>query len=124
MLSIFDNKQYAFLSKMLDIGAQRQRAIANNIANVNTPGFKRDDIDFMAQLKDALSESGNTEALKMLEGKMVKPNETPIRRDGNNVDLNKELSELSKNAILFNMYTQMLKGHYNKLRDAMQGPAV
>ncbi len=123
MLSIFESKHYDFLKKMLDIGAQRQQVIANNIANVNTAGYKRNDIDFMDQLRSALSESGGSDALKTLEGKVVRPDVTPVRRDGNNVDLNKELSDLSKNAILFSMYTQMLKGRYNKLRDAMQGPA-
>lgn len=124
MLSIFDSQNYVMLKKMLDIGSQRHRIIANNIANVNTPGFKRNDLDFMAQLRASLSDSGDTESLKMLEGKVVSPDDTPIRRDGNNVDLNMELSNMAKNSIMYNMYAEMLKGRYNKLRDALQGPPV
>lgn len=121
MLSIFDDN-HMLMKKMLDIYAERHDVVANNIANVNTPGFKRSDLDFQSELNEAISENDDSEQLASLEGEVVKTNITPVRRDGNNVDLNKELAIMSENSILYKAYTQFLKSRLNKMREAMRGP--
>ncbi len=122
MLSIFDEKSHVFLKKMLDISTQRQNLISHNIANVNTPGFKRSDLDFNAQLREVLSDDGDIDKLKDFQGTIVKPDITPVRRDGNNVDLNKELSIVAQNSILFKVYVQAMKGRFTRLKEAMRSP--
>ena len=122
MLSIFDEKAHVFLKKMLDISIQRQNIISHNIANVNTPGFKRSDLDFNAQLREVLNDNGDIDKLKEFQGNIVKPDITPVRRDGNNVDLNKELGIVAQNSILFKVYVQAMKSRLTRLKEAMRSP--
>jgi len=121
MLSIFNNKTSNLLKKMLDVTSMRQNVIANNIANVNTPGFRRSDIDFQAQLKSALDQDDSS-AISAVNPVEVHPDNTPIRLDGNNVDLNSELSLVAKNTIMYKMYAQFSKSRFDKLREAMRSP--
>lgn len=97
----------------LDWAALRQRAIANNLANVDTPGYKREDVSFPEVLRQA--EEGETPHLALTvtaPGHLVpKAEATPLvyrdastsyRNDGNNVDIDVETAELAKNALYYN----------------------
>lgn len=116
MLSIFNSESYMFYKKMLDIGTEKHRVIANNIANVNTPGFKCKDLDFQSELSRVL-ESGSMDELS---GVIIKPDNTPVRRDGNNVDLNKEMSNMAKNSIMFKMYSQLMNRRFRSMKEVMK----
>ncbi|MCD6460345.1 flagellar basal body rod protein FlgB [bacterium] len=121
MLSIFSDKPYLFLKKILDLGTEKHRLIANNIANVNTPGYKTKELVFGEELKKALSDPDGVEELAGLKGKILEPQANIVRRDGNDVDLNKELSAMSKNVILQKLYMQVMRRRFNALREAMKG---
>jgi len=122
MLSIFSGKSYVFLKKILDLGAEKHRLVANNIANVNTPGYKTKDLAFGEELKNVLFETKDVEALADIKGEIIEPGTTAVRRDGNDVDLNKELSAMNKNVILQKLYMQVMKRRFNGMVEAMKSP--
>ena len=122
MLSIFSDQTHVFLKKILDLGADKHRVVANNIANVNTAGYKTKDLVFGEELKNALFETGDVDALSDIEGEVLETNVNPVRRDGNDVDLNKELSAMNKNVIMQKLYMQVMKRRFNGMREAMKSP--
>ena len=89
------------LEKGLDASSLRQKVIANNLANLDTPGFKRSEVDFQAVLGTVLGQKVGTLPLKLTstnhipsvnkgEGKTVVTDDTTIvRNDGNNVDIDR-----------------------------------
>jgi flagellar basal-body rod protein FlgB len=81
---------------------QRQTVLANNLANVNTPGFKRSDVSFQGALADALQSSGgDTSAVDATSFQTTTDSSTSMRADGNNVDVDIESANLAKNQLLF-----------------------
>ncbi len=112
-MELFSSQVLVSLKKGLDAGALRQRVIANNIANVNTPGFKKSAVEFESLLKAALGR-GNIKmvtthpnhfgAAPHLAGLKpeVRVNEaTSMREDGNNIDMDEEMTNLAINSIKY-----------------------
>ncbi|MDN5344424.1 MAG: flagellar basal-body rod protein FlgB [Clostridia bacterium] len=115
------------LEKSLDTAALRQRTIAHNIANVNTPGFKRSEVSFEDQLRQALGlEAGlsldRTNPYHLPVGglditpRVNQDNSTTMRQDGNNVDIDVEMVNLAQNSLNFNFATQQLNSRLAMLR--------
>src|SRR5438094_10417912 len=95
--SVADSYLQAALSGL----AARQRAIANNVANVDTPNFKATEVRFEDALKSALSRnkpgaSVNQSALNSAASKMTTVDTTSTRADGNNVDIDREMEILGE----------------------------
>jgi flagellar basal-body rod protein FlgB len=84
------------LQQALSGASLRQQVLANNIANANTPGYQRSDVNFHSQLAAAL-ESGNG-ASNVSFSPQLDPN-GPTQANGNNVDVDSEMSDLSQNAL-------------------------
>jgi flagellar basal-body rod protein FlgB len=108
------------LSRLLDVAAMRQNVIAQNVANVNTPGFKALEVSFEDALKTAMTSDSGSQALN------VKPEVVPSaggmsRTDGNNVDIDREMARLQKNNIYFQMYSQMMANELAEFRAAIKG---
>jgi flagellar basal-body rod protein FlgB len=81
---------------------QRQTVLANNLANVNTHGFKRSDVSFQGALADALQSSGgDTSGVDATPFSTTTDSSTSMRADGNNVDVDTESANLAKNQLLF-----------------------
>jgi flagellar basal-body rod protein FlgB len=82
---------------------QRQGVLANNLANVNTPGFKRSDVSFQGALASALqsSSNGDTSSVDNTAFTTTSDGSTSMRADGNNVDVDVESANLAKNQLLF-----------------------
>lgn len=112
--------QYDVLARLMDASATRQRVIGANIANVNTPGYRRQDVDFEAQLAQLL-EAGKHDKVKDIQPEITTPAGGPSREDGNNVDIDKEMGALSKNSVLFETYTQILTSKVGMMRSAISG---
>jgi flagellar basal-body rod protein FlgB len=82
---------------------QRQGVLSNNLANVNTPGFKRSDVSFQSALASALSSArnGDTSGVEATPFTTSTDSSTSMRADGNNVDVDTESANLAKNQLLF-----------------------
>jgi flagellar basal-body rod protein FlgB len=81
---------------------QRQGVLANNLANVNTPNFKRSDVSFQGALASALqSSNGDPSVVDNTTFTTSSDSSTSMRADGNNVDVDVESANLAKNQLLF-----------------------
>jgi flagellar basal-body rod protein FlgB len=120
---LFNQANYVATKKMLDATALRQEAIASNIANLETPGYKRIDVApaFSEELKRALA-SGQPSAISQLQPSLaVDPKAIASTRDGNTVQLESELMELNQNALAHAVETQLVSGTLMKLQLAISG---
>lgn len=118
-MGLFDTTQLG-LEQAISGAALRQRAIANNIANANTAGYKRVDVDFHSALQDALSGPDAKGALE--KGLGLSPqtdNATASRADGNNVDIDTEMANLSQNALEYQSLVQVARARLTMLQIAM-----
>ncbi len=100
------------LNRYLTLVSVRQRLVASNIANADTPGYKTKDIDFDAELKSHLNAGSATPS--EVSGLINK-------NDGNNVDLDREARLLSENAMRFNVGSNLLHSKLKLLRMAIEG---
>ena len=96
---LFNQTSYVAAKKMLDVTALRHEAIASNLANLETPHYKRVDLapTFAAELRQALA-SPDPERLADLQPQLaVDPAAVATRKDGNTVQLETELLKLNQN---------------------------
>lgn len=118
-MNIIPDKNVSVMKRMLDYSAKRQQVISNNLANVDTPGYKRSDIKFMDEFRDAVAE-GTHGAILNTELQEYKTSDTPVRNDGNNVDIDREMALQTKNGLLFKTFAALLARKYRSLREAAQ----
>ncbi len=111
------------LDKTMDVSFQREAIIANNIANNDTPGYKRKDIEFESVLQDALFNSKARSLDKAvaaiqgddLSGIMYTDYENySYRIDGNNVDMDTENVELASEQLRYNTLTTSVSNQFNR----------
>ena len=121
--ALFSQPTYLAAKKTLDAVALRQEAIANNLANLETPGYRRVDLapSFEKQLEQATA-SGDSSQLASLQPTLA-PDATaiPSSKDGNTVKLEDELMRMNQNAMVHAMETQMVSGTLAKMRLAITG---
>jgi flagellar basal-body rod protein FlgB len=101
----------AALAKSLDAAGLRHRVIADNIANVETPGFIRSDVTFGDQLRAALSAGDPDTAMrrvKSIEPEVEVDSLSPPGPNGNNVSIDKEMAELTKNDLQYETLVQLI----------------
>lgn len=117
------------LNRALDVSHVRNRVIAENIANSETPGFKGSSVDFQRAMADVnssadlnmsktsnmhISSKGSNVAVK------IDKSDSPSRVDGNNVDQNMEMAMLSENAIVYNTAAELLNRKLKLLKFAIE----
>jgi flagellar basal-body rod protein FlgB len=94
--------------------SERQRVVAHNIANVNTPGFRAGQLDFEGSLAEALSRRNGGVARAQHSA-----TNDPAGLNGNNVSLEKELEALDKSNLHYDALTNALNAKFNRLRTAI-----
>jgi len=117
------------IKRGLDAAWLRNEVLANNIANVDTPGFKRSDVKFQAILENEQSNSihmktTRTQHIKSpdinnYEATVYQDNKTTMRMDGNNVDIEYEMAELAKNTIWYNYLVQKISKEFGRIKKAI-----
>jgi len=107
-----------FLEAGIKAESLRQKAIANNIANLETPGYRRIDIKFMELLAKALDSRGDID-LSEIEAQIYQPKKTPVKSNGNDVNLEAEVGEIVKNTIRYNTYFRLLQKKYRQMELAI-----
>jgi flagellar basal-body rod protein FlgB len=135
--TMFNRSSIPLLTKSLDAGMLRAKAIANNVANVNTPGYHRIEVTFEDQLRKALDKSklqGARTDEKHLElgklnisginPKVKKPVDPTLPSGVNNVDIDAEMAKLAENQLLYNFSAKFLKGKFSKLNAAIQAKSI
>lgn len=102
------------LTQSMSAAALRHRIIANNLANVNTPGYKALAVSFEDELAKHLAQPAGVKPV-------VVESDGPERVDGNNVDLDAELNAMTKNSLLYQAAAQILTSRVGSLRSAIAG---
>lgn len=119
--------QFDVLWKLLDASELRHRVISQNVANVNTPGYHRKDVSFEEELAKHLSaaqSSGSANGagdVREIKAKVFEASGLIERMDGNNVDIDQEVGQLQKNALLYETYSQVLASKLGMMRSAIVG---
>lgn len=122
---IFQTDNYQLARKLLDGAALRQEAIASNIANAETPGYRRLDIspDFAEQLK-ARMRNGEMSSAATVQPTLVQDQfARSVRPDGNSVEIENELLAMNKNAVEYQFLTEVVSGNIKQLKMAITGRA-
>jgi len=125
-------KPMDLLQKGLSASWTRSAVIRNNIANVETPGFKASDVEFETILARSFQQGGFVGAkthpghrdigsgnIKSIEPRIVRRNNTAMRMDGNNVDIEDENVKLAQNSLYYNTVTEKLNSELRRLRAAI-----
>ena len=120
-----------YMSRGMSAANVRHEVISNNIANVNTPKFKKSDVVFESLLAKELGlfdEQGKLEVVRTHDRHMPIPmkgrampevimdTSTTMRTDKNNVDIDKEMANLAKNQIYFNALAKEMGSHFQKVK--------
>ena len=124
--ALFNQPGYLAARKMLDASVLRHQAIASNIANLETPNYKRIDINssFKSELSRAVT-SGQADQIKSISPSLaVDATAVAANRDGNTVKLEHELLQMNQNQLLHTLETQLITGSLLKLRLAITGRPV
>jgi flagellar basal-body rod protein FlgB len=120
---LFNQPNYLAAKKTLDAVALRHEALASNIANVETPGYRRIDLapSFKAELERACA-GGDPRQIASLRPALA-PDATAVAlsRDGNTVNLENEMVQMNKNSLLHTVETQLVSASLIKLRLAITG---
>ncbi len=120
---IFATEKYVTARKLLDAAALRHKALAGNLANVETPGYKRIDLSpaFSTQLATSLKR-GDLEGISNLQPTLTIDAEAgAVRPDGNNVELDRELLNVNRNALEYEVLTQFVSSSLKHLKTAISG---
>jgi len=123
-LNWLDNISVNLMNKDLDGLWARQQEISDNIANVETPGYKSKSVSFEDQLKALLSDSSasNSETIdniKSMQPQITVSDDKTSRLDGNNVDAEKENIELARTQLNYMYSLRELSDYFSRLRYAI-----
>lgn len=145
MLDFLTGQQdFKVLESALNVSNMRHRVITNNIANVDTPNFRRSEVIFESYLKNYLdkAEQKNVnknnnkllmsttnsrhineerdEGLPFLGAVVKKVNRQTMRTDGNNVDVDIEMADMAKNTIYYQTVAQRVNGYLASLKSVIE----
>jgi len=109
------------LAALINAAARNHEVIANNLANLNTPGYLTARLRFTDQLDAILDEVGNLRSGKTIDTETYFPFLGEPGPDGNNVVLEREIVELEKNALQMKLYLAVLGSRIGRLRAAIDG---
>lgn len=131
---MLDTNMIQLLSRSMDAASLRQRIIADNIANVDTPNYKSKGVSFEQELQDALDDSSTFEGTRTdprhipIGGKRlldVNPtiytNPGVMQNNGNNVDIDTEMTNMAKNQIWYNALVQQTNQYYQTMQKVISG---
>src|SRR5215213_601734 len=97
------------LERYMDLLSARQRLVASNIANADTPGYRTQDVDFQSEMRSAIGGAP----------RVVDAAGLAAKNDGNNVSLDREARLLAENALRFQMASNLLRSQIRQVRSAI-----
>ena len=131
-MKITENRDIGILKKAMDVAALRQKVMANNIANVNTAGYKAQKVSFEQAMRSAADSQGPVALEKTDKGhigsggsiesvrpKIVRDESVSQKLDGNNVDIESEMVDMAANQLLYNALAQQISNKISVLRYAI-----
>ncbi|MGG4146145.1 flagellar basal body rod protein FlgB [Paenibacillus algorifonticola] len=133
-MNLLSGSSFQRLEGAVHAAEMRQNVISNNIANVDTPHFKRSEVEFEQLLEQQMGNSSPklkgklTNARHIPIGGPVNPTpqvisdkDTAMNNNENNVDIDREMSLLAKNQLSYNAYLQQVNHEIKMMRTAIEG---
>ena len=131
MMSLINDPTIRAMENYLDLSARKQDLAASNLANIDTPGYRTLDFSIELAMRDATSHAPGV-VLRRHDPRhypgaapagfgafVSEVDDLPQRNDGNNVDLDREMLNLSRTTTKFSLVTQILRAEFRKLQQAM-----
>ncbi|MDQ0156821.1 flagellar basal body rod protein FlgB [Robertmurraya andreesenii] len=119
------------LEQALNYSSTKQKVIAQNISNADTPNYKSKEVSFKSALQNAMDQSmqaKRTDARhfefkgQQTNGIAITTNQnTSYNNNGNNVDVDKEMADLATNQIYYNALTERISGKFQTLQSVIRG---
>lgn len=116
------------LEKMLDYGAQKQKVISKNIANIGTYGYQREDVQFdeFMNSNSGIKVTSNKHfpilpSSSTTQYSVVKDKNDEMSSGFNNVDIEVEMAQLAENNLRFKLASRKLSGYYKTLQKVIKG---
>ena len=121
--NLYSQENYLISKKLLDATHLRHEALSNNLANVETPGFKRRDLPktFSVELRRAVDRKDFRRVKSLLPRSMEDRQAKPVRMDGNTVQLDEEMLFMNKNALNYEYLSGAGGGSIKELNLAIRG---
>jgi len=116
-MSLFDTTQLSLEAAMRG-SSLRQTLLTDNLANVNTPGYQRKDVDFHSALASAL-QTGDAAQVEDVSFSPTVESSRVVRADGSGIDPDQESAELAKNALEYESLVQVAGARTQILQIAM-----
>jgi flagellar basal-body rod protein FlgB len=134
---LFSKTNLPAINNTLDAAMLRSKVIANNIANVNTPGYHRTEVSFEKELREAL-DRGNLQGaqtderhlqlgrkdLGSVKPQAYRPVDPTLPSGVNNVDVDTEMAKLAETQIMYNYGVKFGQNVFRKLNAAIQGRSI
>ena len=132
---IMRSPTFDYMERGLSAANLRHEVISDNLANVNTPNFKRSEVVFEELLAKELYGDDDKGKLQLVRthdkhlpfkkferagARVERDDATVMRVDNNNVDIDMEMASLAKNQLWYNAMTRQLSGHISKIKSVMQ----
>ena len=99
------------IERYMDLLSTRQKVVASNIANADTPGYRTKDLDFQSQFQAALNGQG---------AQVSEVGGLALKSDGNNVNVDREARLLAENALRFNLAANLMRSQIRMVKEAIQ----
>ncbi|MDQ0227613.1 flagellar basal body rod protein FlgB [Metabacillus niabensis] len=118
------------LERAIGQATTKQKVISNNIANVDTPNYKAQEVRFDSTLNNEMQKLQATKTNSKhidfggsttSDYRIVTNNDTSYQQNGNNVDIDKEMTEMAKNQIQYNALIDRLSSKFNSLKTVIKG---
>ena len=121
--SLYQRDNYVAAKKLLDVVDLRHRALTSNIANAETPGYKRVDLDpaFQNKLEKALQVKDVDQVQSFQPTLAIDKRSAALRPDGNNVSIPSEMLEMNKNSLEYEFLTNYLTSSIKRLKMSITG---
>ncbi len=132
---LFDSN-FDLMQRALDLRSRKHEVVVSNVVNADTPGYKAFDLEVKAALQANSQKTGNGELTRTHAGHLpprnhtgsaVRPqvrelsSEVSLRGDGNTVVLEKEMSDLARNNLLYRATSQVMGAKFMGLKNAIKG---
>lgn len=116
-MGLFDATQ-SVLQEAMSGAALREQVLANNVANANTPGYTRSDLDFQSAIRQALDAGAPPDSVQL---QPQLDHSGAVSLDGNNVNVDAEMSRLSENTLTYQSLADIAGARIQMLLNAVKG---
>ncbi|MGF1449130.1 MAG: flagellar basal body rod protein FlgB [Opitutales bacterium] len=124
METLFGTENYTLAKTLLDAAELRHQALSSNLANAETPGYRRVDlsVDFEKELQQAVRKGGGAEAIAQVRPSIEHdPSAQAMRADGNNVSIENELLQINRNTMEYEYLSRYVSDSIKGLKRAITG---